>query len=487
MATAFAPSCPQSEFYYFSNPQVCQGYSRGKCEGYSEDCLSLNIWTPGTSGSRAVMVWIHGGCFVSGSASDPQYDGAALAGTQDVVVVSVQYRLGVFGWLADDSLRKRDPNGSTGNYGLMDNVAALRWVQENIFAFGGDPSRVTIFGESSGAGSISQLLTVSAAWPYFHRAIMESGTASAWTYMDMQAAASNFATVTAAAGCRGGGDVVDCLVWAGADSIVSAVSAVPCRDGCTWAPVIDGVYVTGRTMRLAHQGKIRPNTTVMAGFNRNDGAMFVPCYPTCMASMAGSNLHRYFARRFGSERVGMLQDIFPPDSTAYAPWLSPDFYAAQYCETDFSYGCTAQWFSSAVDAAGGSRAYVYKFTEPTTYDLVLHGDEIGYVFGTIDSPSGHQAKVALITMSYWAQFARSGDPNVFGLPPWPTWDTGGALMNLNAQAAVEYMPFDTYPGCRFFRDYWDYYGGCLPHNHLSNMSSMGAATTGDVPTRSVMV
>lgn len=110
------------------------------------------------------MLWIHGGCYVSGSASDLEYNATSLAATTDVVVVSVQYRLGVFGFLGSPDMRSRDPQGSTGNYGLMDNIAALRWVQSNIAAFGGDPSRVTIFGESSGRGGSTEASDVMACW-----------------------------------------------------------------------------------------------------------------------------------------------------------------------------------------------------------------------------------------------------------------------------------------------------------------------------------
>merc|ERR1740130_2513882 len=124
----------QEAGYYFTDPEACQGFTRGKCLGYSEDCLNLNVWTKNTSASKAVMVWIHGGCFVSGSANSASFAGTNMAAAKDVVMVALQYRLGAFGWLGDDLLRPRDPAGSTGNYGLMDNIAALKWIQMNIDA-----------------------------------------------------------------------------------------------------------------------------------------------------------------------------------------------------------------------------------------------------------------------------------------------------------------------------------------------------------------
>ena len=197
--------------------------------GNSEECLNLNIFTPpaaaaatanatanaaegcgvGGGGERcprapkAVMVWVHGGCSSFGSNQAPVYDGAPLASTQDVVVVSLNYRLGGLGFLGHDALRYRDTtgSGSTGNWGTLDAIAALRWVHENIAAFGGDPRRVTLFGQSSGAGLISQLLGAEPAWPYYHRVILESGAGPAWTYQDMRAAYHNFDVTAKHAGC----------------------------------------------------------------------------------------------------------------------------------------------------------------------------------------------------------------------------------------------------------------------------------------------
>ena len=257
-ATAFGPACTQAFDYYAADPRNCKGYTRGECYGYTEDCLTLNVWTPATTGSRAVMVWIHGGCYVSGSASDPEYNGSALAAQEDVVVVSIQYRLGVFGFLGDAILRSRDPRGSTGNYGLLDTVAALEWVQENIASFGGDPNKVTIFGESSGAGSVSLLLGVEEAWPFYQRGIMESGSGSFWTYVTLSGAHANFQKVVSTSKCSNASTILSCIVSASQTVVAEAVEAVPCKDACTWAPVVDGVLVRGTPLELAQSGSLRP-------------------------------------------------------------------------------------------------------------------------------------------------------------------------------------------------------------------------------------
>ena len=485
-ATAHGASCAQPQAYYATNESKCQGHTRGAsgCAGYSESCLNLDVYTPSSaSGSRAVMVWIHGGCFVSGSASE--YDGGPLAAAHDVVVVVVQYRLGAFGWLGGDELRERDPHrGSTGNWGLLDNIAALKWIQANAAAFGGDPSRVTIFGESSGAGSVSQLLGIQAAWPYFHRAIMESGTASFWTYMPLENAQASFEAVAEKSGCGSstGTAKVECLLSAASNGVADAITSAPCRDGCNWAPAVDGVLVPGRTLNLARAGQLRPNTPLISGFNLHDGAMFVPGYPASSYAMTSSTLDVYFSKRYGEERVSTLEGLFPaPGAFPGSPDLSKYFYSAQRCETDFSYACTALWLTSAVTAEKGS-VWAYQFSEPTGPNgLSVHGAEIDYVFGTLAQPSAEQRRGSHDMMRYWANFAKAGDPNgassiaassADGAPAngparaqlhWPAWDEAhGSVINLTATPSVVSVPPGSFVGCPFFDEHWAFYSGCLP-------------------------
>eukprot|EP00747_Dinoflagellata_sp_TGD_P038473 gnl/TRDRNA2_/TRDRNA2_139688_c0_seq1.p1 gnl/TRDRNA2_/TRDRNA2_139688_c0~~gnl/TRDRNA2_/TRDRNA2_139688_c0_seq1.p1 ORF type:complete len:609 (-),score=81.15 gnl/TRDRNA2_/TRDRNA2_139688_c0_seq1:101-1849(-) len=461
-ASKFGAGCPQQMGYNLGRDS-CRGFTRGVCAGFSEDCLSLNVFVPRTNGIKAVMVWIHGGCFVSGSSSSSSYDGSTLAAAQDVVIVTVNYRLGAFGFLAHDALRSRDPGGSTGNYGLLDNIAALKWIQKNIGAFGGDPSRVTIFGESSGAGSVSQLLGLEAAWPYFHQGIMESGAGSFWTYMNMDAAYHLFDQVVQASDCDSAlanssiQEQVSCLTKAPASKISSAVRSVYCRDSCTWTPVVDGVAVRGRTTQLARTGKLRPDTPTIGGYNLNDGGSFVGRpYTMNKDSLAG-----YFAQRFGPNYASELEHIYPIPSTSPSWQASTAFMAASNCETDWSYACTAQWLA---ESAPGP-AYVYEFSQPQWNGLVLHGDEIKYVFGHVSNTSSADANVSHMMMSFWANFARSGNPNGPGLPPWPLWSAEGqsrALLNISQNASVAYDPQAA--GCGFFLEHWDYYKICLPDN-----------------------
>lgn len=469
-ATAYGAACSQNVGYFMADKeQRCEGFTRpghptaGTCKGYSEDCLNLNIFTPSTSGKRPVMVWIHGGCFVSGSASNSQYNGAPLAEAHDVVVVTVQYRLGVFGFLADASLRPRDPLGTTGGYGLLDNIAALQWLQTNVARFGGDPDMVTIFGESSGAGSVSQLLGVEASWPYFHRAIMESGTGSFWTYISTDAAKGSFDKVTANTKCDGADDVVSCLLAAPSNLVSGAVSAVPCRDACTWAPVIDGVLIKGRTVEVARAHGLRPDTPVISGFNLNDGAAFVTGWPLAATTMTNASLASYFSNRFGEFAVGDLYKTFPVPAGTVAGWITDPFYSAQECETDFSYACTAEWVASAMVDQGQAH-YVYQFSEPTYQSsLAVHGDEIRYVFGTLASgATASQQQTSTYMMAYWSNFAKYGNPNADGLPEWPQWSSAGKLINITSSPVIDATPKDSFHGCPLFDSNWDYFGSCLP-------------------------
>eukprot|EP00936_MAST-01D_sp_MAST-1D-sp1_P001881 g1881.t1 len=361
------------------------------------------------------------------------------------------------GFLAHDALRNRDSAfGSTGNYGLQDNVAALEWVQANIAALGGDPGRVTIFGESSGAGSVSQLLGVRRAWPFFHRAIMESGGGAFWTYMNMHAAYDNFNKVVLGANCNSLKTIEDkiaCLEQAPSSSLTSAVSSVYCRDGCSWTPVVDGVTVVGRTKHLGDIGGLRPNTPIMAGHNLNDGASFVPFGWT----MGLADRSEYFAKRFGPNRVATLESLCPVPAASTTPATSTSFMSAQACETDFSYACDNQFLASGAQRSG--KAFLYEFSQLNAYGLSLHGDEIAYVFGTGAAAGTY---VSNITMAYWANFARFGDPNGDGLPTWPAWDEGSAILNISDSTTVAHKPYSA--RCGFFREHWDYYKVCLPTN-----------------------
>jgi carboxylesterase type B len=299
-ATAFGPKCLQSS------------------PGGSEDCLTLNVFAPRAAVANAstpaskripVMVWIHGGCFVGGSPATKNYDGGALVTTSadagtPVVVVTIAYRLNAFGHLASDAIYARD--GTTGNQGLLDQREALRWVRDNIARWGGDAERVTIFGQSSGAGAIAAHLVSPGSWGLFKRAILQSGSFPNWISHSRDAARSNYNALVKDTGCvfDAEEDALTCLASLDAESIrvAAAATSTPCRDGCAWAPVVDGPggFLANTPWKLLEAGVIAPGVDVLHGSNGEDGSGFVDDVDTIPLLATPDETRRY------------LEDVYEP-------------------------------------------------------------------------------------------------------------------------------------------------------------------------------
>jgi len=396
----------------------------------SEDCLYLNVWTPAKSPKDhlAVMVWIYGGGFTTGGTSIPLYDGTNLA-RKGVVVVSVAYRVGPFGFFAHPELTT-EQGGHSGNYGLMDQIAGLAWVKNNIAAFGGDAHRVTIFGESAGGISVSMLAASPLAKGLFTGAISESG--------------GNFAP--ARPGSEGGENMLSLptaerngaafLSKIGAGSIAEArkmptetiMKGVGPGLGGFW-PDFDGRVLLGDQYKLYEELRYN-DTPVLVGTNSDEGALFIPTV-TAIAYQAS-------VRAGYGEYADKILALYPGGSDAEALRSARDLFR----DTAFAWP-TWTWARLQAKTGKKGKVFVYYFSHRPPYPDqptfkswgASHGGEIQYVFENFAKtmPASNDDKaVADQLSSYWANFAKTGDPNGAGLPSWPAFtDASQQVMNLD--------------------------------------------------------
>jgi para-nitrobenzyl esterase len=385
----------------------------------SEDCLSLNVFTPDLKpGSKAaVMVWIHGGGFVNGSGTAALYDGSALA-RQGVVVVTLNYRLGRFGFFAHPALSKEAGAGPVANYGLMDQIAALEWVKRNIAAFGGNPSNVTIFGESAGGVSVNRLLVAEPAQGLFSKAIVESGLGgeTPTSLADAQAQGAAFAARLGV----GDGDLKGLRALPAA-AIIGAGEPNPMAG---FGPINDGLYVTGRV-----------------------DALFAAGRQARVPLIIGSNAAEFFwVRADRQSPFPMPADALAALKAAYG---DPEAYAANVF-SDALFTEPAR-FTAQAAARAGQPVWLYRFSvlselAPKSLPGTPHAQERQYVFRTLStSPwpttANDETQAALVS-AYWVAFAKAGDPNGDGRPVWPgfTGDGGGMLINFTNGGPVVEMP-----------------------------------------------
>ena len=395
-ADAFGPPCVQTPSptgsIYAMNP-VPQ----------SEDCLSLNVWTTASGGDkRPVMVWIHGGAWTRGGSSIPTYDGAALA-KKGVVVVSVNYRLGVLGFLAHPELTAESPNHSSGNYAILDHVAALKWVQRNIASFGGNPANVTIFGESAGSWSVNTTQATPLAKGLFHKAIGESGGQFARTPRLADVEQGGVALATAL-----GVDSLKALRATPADKLVTVPSFRTSINVDGWV-LPEDVHST-----FAHQKQ--NNVPVLVGSNANEWTTLgnPATFPRTLAD---------FHKRMDVQFPGLAKEL----DEAYPASADADIAGVMLAlGRDQIFSLEMRTWARMVTASG-MKAFLYQFTHvppgPESQARgAYHAAEIRYVFANLKNPAfaftDADRQLADAMSSYWVNFAATSDPNGKSLPTW---------------------------------------------------------------------
>jgi para-nitrobenzyl esterase len=418
----FAPACPQ------------QGVSMaGEApQPTSEDCLYLNIWTPaGNTENLPVLVWLHGGAFVNGSASMPLYWGDRLA-ARGIIVVTVAYRLGALGFLAHPELSAESPSASSGNYGLMDQIAALKWVQKNIRAFGGDERQVTIAGQSSGATSVAILMASPAAQGLFHRAIAQSGG----LFEPLSLAPSYFLRNAEREGLAFASDL-------GASGL-EAMRALPVstllrsRPASGWHPVIEPVTLPRAPHDVFRIGEQAP-VPLLLGYNAEEARSL-----TNLEGVTADRFEEDIARAWGPLPERLLSG-YPRQSDLEAAKSRSDF------ERDLRFGWNIWKWSNLHVESGRGPVYAYYFMRRPPFPAAsvyarwgaAHFAELWYMTDHLEqeawawSPEDHT--LADRMSGYWVNFVRSGNPNDPTLPVWPTYDKSRSLV-LYLDAKIKASP-----------------------------------------------
>jgi para-nitrobenzyl esterase len=384
----------------------------------SEDCLYLNIWSPGADREkRPVMVYIHGGAFTLGSASDPWYDGTSFAANHNIVVVSLNYRLGILGFVSLKDLAAADA-GYTGNCGLLDQIAALAWVRENIAVFGGDPDHVTVMGESAGAMSIGALLGMPAAQGLFQRAVLQSGAAGTLTTRPHATKVAQ--GLLAKLGLEAA--QLSALADAPLETLLEVQPELGREFGGiqAFSPLIDGETLPQHPLAMIAQGSAA-NVAILAGTNRDEWRLFT------MMSGGSKVDEEQLKQIFGNEAQQALTTYTEAraDKSPELAWLD--------IMGDLVFRMPAIRLAEG-QVQQGAPVWMYRFDwESPAFGGALgaaHALDIPFVFNTLDmwlsraftGDSPDRQPLADLMHASWAAFIRSGNPAIPGLPVWPSYD-----------------------------------------------------------------
>jgi para-nitrobenzyl esterase len=422
--------------------------------GPSEDCLTLNVWAPVKAKKLPVMVWIYGGGYEGGGTSEGRQDGQFLA-HRNVIVVSMNYRLGIFGFFVHPELTAESPMHASGNYGLLDQAAAIAWVHRNIAAFGGDPANITLFGESAGSFSVSAQMASPLSKMFLAKAIGESGASFPGSSYGWQTRQSRETRDSEFAERAFGTSSLAALRNLTVDQIQAVVTSKAAPRAPNFGPVVDGYFVSQPVQTIYANGE-QAHIPLLAGWNADEsrGSVLNAKVKVTAATFA-ETAHKDFG-----DKADAFLATYKATTDAEALASAGDYAGDRF----IAYGTWA-WLDAHV-ATGQSPVYRYFFSLGSPGDKfhpaaagAFHSDDIEYVFGTLDARVNIHVRPEDRTLSdqmgqYWTNFARTGNPNGPGLPFWPTYNATGDWQVMHLDNPLSVQPDAHRDRYVFLRDYF---------------------------------